>query len=101
MRYARSAWPRPLRSMLNSFLRIRWKTNSEELYGPPDGYLAGDGALQPRPPNATDKAVYEIEIKPEDGLYPLPYMARQKGRIGVGGRFHQTRLEHRAAALLS
>jgi L-asparaginase len=24
-----------------------------------------------------DKAVYEIELKPEDGLYPLPYMATQ------------------------
>jgi hypothetical protein len=25
----------------------------------------------------SDKAVYEIELKPEDGLYPLPYMAVQ------------------------
>ena len=24
-----------------------------------------------------DKPVYEIELRPEDGLYPLPYMARQ------------------------
>ena len=24
-----------------------------------------------------DKPVYEVELKPEDGLYPLPYMARQ------------------------
>ena len=78
MRYARSAWPRPPRSMLNSFRRIRWKQTLEELYGPPDGYLAGDGTFSHERRNATDKAVYEIEIKPEDGLYPLPYMARQK-----------------------
>ena len=24
-----------------------------------------------------DKPVYEVELQPEDGLYPLPYMARQ------------------------
>ena len=26
----------------------------------------------------TDKPVYEVELKPEDGLYPLPYVAMQK-----------------------
>ena len=27
--------------------------------------------------SATDKPIYEIELRPEDGLYPLPYMATQ------------------------
>ena len=26
---------------------------------------------------AADKPVYEVELRPDDGLYPLPYMARQ------------------------
>ena len=48
-----------------------------ELYGPPDGYIGADGAFRKERQNAGDKAVYEIELKPEDGLYPLPYMATQ------------------------
>jgi hypothetical protein len=31
----------------------------------------------PQGQSAADKPVYEIVLKPEDGLYPLPYMARQ------------------------
>ena len=29
--------------------------------------------------SAADKPVYEIELAPTDGLYPMPYMARQAG----------------------
>ena len=54
------------------------ESDAEELYGPPDGYIADDGTFSMERRHATDKAVYEIEIRPEDGLYPLPYMARQK-----------------------
>ena len=48
-----------------------------ELYGPPDGYIAADGTFHKDRTSASDKAVYEIEVRPEDGLYPLPYMALQ------------------------
>ena len=48
-----------------------------ELYGPPDGYLDAAGQFSPARRDATDRAVYEVELRPEDGLYPLPYMARQ------------------------
>jgi hypothetical protein len=48
-----------------------------ELYGPPDGYIGADGVFRKERRNDTDKAVFEIELKPEDGLYPLPYMAVQ------------------------
>src|SRR5262249_24861324 len=48
-----------------------------ELYGPPDGYIGADGAFRKERQNPGDKQVCEIELKPEDGLYPLPYMARQ------------------------
>jgi len=48
-----------------------------ELYAPPDGYLDGSGIFHKERTSTADKPVYEITLKPEDGLYPLPYMARQ------------------------
>src|SRR6185295_9737483 len=51
--------------------------DAAELYAPPDGYLDASGAFHKGRRNASDKPVYEITLKPEDGLYPLPYMARQ------------------------
>ena len=48
-----------------------------ELYAPPDGYLDGAGVFQKQRTSANDKPVYEVTLRPEDGLYPLPYMARQ------------------------
>jgi hypothetical protein len=53
------------------------ESDAAELYGPPDGYLDGQGAFHKERTGSADRAVYEIEIAPEDGLYPLPYMARQ------------------------
>jgi L-asparaginase len=47
------------------------------LYGPPDGYLDASGAFHAERMGAADTPVYEIELSPEDGYYPLPYMARQ------------------------
>lgn len=48
-----------------------------ELYAPPDGYLDASGVFHQERTSPSDKPVYEITLKPEDGLYPLPYMARQ------------------------
>ncbi|MGX9432334.1 MULTISPECIES: asparaginase domain-containing protein [Bradyrhizobium] len=53
------------------------EADAAELYGPPDGYLDVNGIFRRERMSATDKAVFEIEIRPEDGLYPLPYMARK------------------------
>ena len=53
------------------------EADAAELYGPPDGYLDASGVFHKEPTSADDRAVYEIELRPEDGLYPLPYMARQ------------------------
>jgi hypothetical protein len=44
------------------------------LYAPPDGYVGVDGKFSKERRAASDKPVYEVEIRPEDGLYPLPYM---------------------------
>src|SRR5215472_2039037 len=48
-----------------------------ELYGPPDGYIDGAGHLRKERQSADDRPVFEVELRPEDGLYPLPYMALQ------------------------
>src|SRR5437867_5704632 len=47
------------------------------LYAPPDGYLDKDGAFHLERTARDDVPVYEITLDPADGLYPLPYMARQ------------------------
>ena len=51
--------------------------DAAELYAPPDGYLDARGVFHKERTSLTDKPVYEIMLRPEDGLYPLPYMARQ------------------------
>ncbi len=47
------------------------------LYAPPDGYVGADGVFSRERRTDADKPVYEITLHPEDGLYPLPYMAMQ------------------------
>ena len=51
--------------------------DAAELYAPPDGYLDAGGVFRRERTSLTDKPVYEVTLRPEDGLYPLPYMARQ------------------------
>ncbi len=51
--------------------------DAAELYGPPDGYIDADGNFSTTRKAPGDKPVYQVELKPEDGLYPLPYMAMQ------------------------
>ena len=51
--------------------------DAAELYAPPDGYVDAAGGFSEQRRDADDKPVYRIELDPEDGLYPLPYMARQ------------------------
>jgi hypothetical protein len=51
--------------------------DAAELYGPPDGYVDVQGRFHKERQGPADKPVYEITLSPEDGVYPLPYMARQ------------------------
>jgi len=51
--------------------------DAAELYAPPDGYIGPDGVFRKEPSGPRDRPVYEVTLRPEDGLYPLPYMARQ------------------------
>jgi hypothetical protein len=47
------------------------------LYGPPDGYVDRAGTFHRERTAPSDVPVYEVVLEPDDGLYPLPYMALQ------------------------
>ncbi len=51
--------------------------DAAELYAPPDGYIDADGTFYEKRQGLEDIPVYKVTLLPEDGLYPLPYMARQ------------------------
>jgi hypothetical protein len=53
------------------------EADAAELYGPPDAYIDSAGRVHKERQSAGDRPVYEVELRPEDGLYPLPYMATQ------------------------
>src|SRR5438128_2854239 len=67
----------PVTVYVEQFSAHPLERDAAHLYGPPDGYLDQNGHLHKERQSAADKPVYEIALKPEDGLYPLPYMARQ------------------------
>jgi L-asparaginase/Glu-tRNA(Gln) amidotransferase subunit D len=67
----------PAKVYVEQFSAHPLEADAAELYGPPDGYIGADGVFSRERKNRTDKPVYEIELRPEDGLYPLPYMAVQ------------------------
>jgi L-asparaginase len=51
--------------------------DAESLYAPPDGYVGADGSFSPVRRSAADRPVHKATLTPDDGLYLLPYMARQ------------------------
>jgi hypothetical protein len=67
----------PAKVYVEQFSAHPLESDSAELYAPPDGYIDVDGVFHKERRGAADKPVYEVELRPEDGLYPLPYMARQ------------------------
>ena len=67
----------PARVYVEQFSAHPLERDAADLYGPPDGYIDAAGAFHSERRSAQDKPVYEVELRPEDGLYPLPYMARQ------------------------
>jgi hypothetical protein len=67
----------PAKIYVEQFSAHPLERDAAELYGPPDGYVDVGGVFHRERRHASDKPVYEIELRPEDGVYPLPYMARQ------------------------
>src|SRR5580698_5828590 len=52
----------PTRVYVEQFSAHPLEAQSAELYGAPDGYVATDGTFRKERGDATDKAVYEIEL---------------------------------------
>jgi L-asparaginase len=67
----------PVKVYVEQFSAHPLEHDAADLYGAPDGYIGADGAFSRDRRSDRDKPVYEVELSPEDGLYPLPYMARQ------------------------
>lgn len=67
----------PAKLYVEQFSAHPLEADMAELYGPPDGYIGGNGEFSKSKVNGNDKPVYEVELRPEDGVYPLPYMAVQ------------------------
>ena len=67
----------PVTVYVEQFSAHPLEADAAELYGPPDGYIDSAGRMHKERQSAGDKPVYEVELCPEDGLYPLPYMATQ------------------------
>jgi L-asparaginase len=67
----------PVKAYVEQFSAHPLEHDAAELYAPADGFIGADGAFSKERRSASDKPVYEVELSPEDGLYPLPYMALQ------------------------
>jgi L-asparaginase len=67
----------PVTLYVEQFSAHPLEADAAELYGPPDGFLDAQGRFHRERQSPGDKPVYEVRLDPEDGLYPLPYMARQ------------------------
>ncbi|MCC6438472.1 MAG: hypothetical protein IT196_25840 [Acidimicrobiales bacterium] len=67
----------PVTVYVEAFSAHPLEADAAELYAPPDGWLDARGTFHTSEPPGGGIAVHEVELRPEDGLYPLPYMARQ------------------------
>ena len=68
---------RPVTVYVEQFSAHPLERDAAELYGPPDGFIGADGAFHAERGGPNDVPVYEVTLEPQDGLYLLPYMARQ------------------------
>lgn len=67
----------PVTVYVEQFSAHPLEADAAELYAPPDGYLDAQGRFHTERRSPDDKPVYQVTLEPGDGLYPLPYMARQ------------------------
>jgi L-asparaginase len=67
----------PVTIYIEQFSAHPLERDAAELYATPDGYIDPSGAFHKERRGPHDVPVYEVILRPEDGLYPLPYMARQ------------------------
>ena len=67
----------PVTAYVEAFSAHPLERDAAHLYAPPDGWLDADGAFHTVQPDGDATPVFVVELHPDDGLYPLPYMARQ------------------------
>ena len=67
----------PVTVYVEQFSAHPLEADAADLYGPPDGYLDATRTFHAERQSDSDTPVFKIELTPEDGLYPMPYMARQ------------------------
>ncbi|HEX9878785.1 MAG TPA: asparaginase domain-containing protein [Candidatus Binatia bacterium] len=67
----------PVTVYIEQFSAHPLEPDAAELYAPPDGYVDPDGRFHEERQGPRDVPVYKATLRPEDGVYPLPYMARQ------------------------
>ena len=65
----------PVTVYIEQFSAHPLERDAAQLYGPPDGYLDSTGIFHKERTSPSDKPVYEVTLKPDDGLYPLPYLS--------------------------
>jgi L-asparaginase len=86
----------PVTVYIEQFSAHPLERDAAALFAPPDGYLDSQNVFNKERRSPADRPVYEVVLRPEDGLYPLPYMARQAdgsawtGYAGVQGGIRQT-----------
>jgi L-asparaginase len=61
----------PVKVYVEQFSAHPLEADAAALYAPPDGYLDASGAFHKERQGESDKPVFEVEMRPEDGLYPL------------------------------
>lgn len=67
----------PVTVYIEAFSAHPLERDAAGLYAPPDGWLDQDGTFRDEQPFDDATPVHVVELHPDDGLYPLPYMARQ------------------------
>jgi hypothetical protein len=68
----------PVTIYVEMFTAHPLESDVQELYAQPDGYVDAKGNFSKKRKSPQDKPVMEVVLQPNDGLYPLPYMARQE-----------------------
>ena len=68
----------PVTVYVEQFSAHPLERDAADLYAPPDGYVDANGTFRRERRSPSDTPVYEVTLEPQDGLYWLPYMARQR-----------------------
>jgi L-asparaginase len=67
----------PVTVYIEQFSAHPLERDAADVYAPSDGYVDASGTFSPQRRGPNDVPVYRATLRPEDGLYWLPYMARQ------------------------